>query len=120
MLLILLAAAILGGIGSVIIIKENERKRYEAYKRRFEEEMRQEALEREQAQRRQAPARTAEAQPRQRPQAAQPGPKQPAARPGTPPAQPVRRAEKAVRQQPKQFEPVQFDEDQWLHDEEDE
>ena len=39
-LLILLGAAILGGIGSVIIIKENERRRYESYKRRFAEEMR--------------------------------------------------------------------------------
>ena len=121
MLLILLGAAILGGIGSVIIVKENERKRYESYKRRFEEEMRQEALERERAQRRQAPAaRPAEAQPRPRPQAAQPKPQQRASRPVTPPARQTRRAEAPVRQQPKQYEPMQFDEEQWLHDEEDE
>ena len=122
MLLILLAAAILGGIGSVIIIKENERKRYESYKRRFEEEMQQEALERERAMRRQAApaARPADPQSGPRPQAAQPRPQQRASRPVTPPAQQPRRTQAPVRQQQKQYEPMQFDEEQWLHDEEDE
>ena len=121
MLLILLGASVVGGIGSVIIIKENERKRYESYKRRFEEEMRQEALEREQARRRQpAAARPADTQPGSRPQSAQPKQKPPAARPETPPAQPSRRAPAPVRQQPKQYEPMKFDDEQWLHDEEDE
>lgn len=101
-LLILLAAAIIGGIGSVIIVKERERRRYESYKRRFEEEMRQEALERERAARREsaAPERT-------RPQAE------------TPPAQRPRRPEQP-RPQARPYKPVTFDEDQWLHDEEDE
>ena len=125
MLLILLAAAILGGIGSVIIVKENERRRYESYKRRFAEEMRQEALEREQAARREI--RPAE-QPRPRPQEPRQRPQEPAARrresqprqsrPAAP-AQRVRRPEQPIRPQP-QREPVVFDEEQWLHDEEDE
>ena len=110
-LLILLAAAILGGIGSVIIIKENERRRYESYKRRFEEEMRQEALERE----RRIKAQTA----RPRTQDA-PRPQPRAPRPEAAPAQRVRRPEPPVRQQPRQQAPVTFDEEQWLYDEEDE
>ena len=132
MLLILLAAAIIGGIGSVIIVKESERRRYESYKRRFEEEMRQEALERQQAQRREArpaaerpapsPERARTRQPRTRTQ--QPGtpqtqPRTRTERSETPPAQRVRRTETPVRQQPRRETPV-FDEDQWLHDEEDE
>ena len=127
MLLILLGASVVGGIGSVIIIKENERKRYEAYKRRFEEEMRQEALERRQAQRREA-----------RPAAERPAPQPERARTQQPPAPtqrtdvsrpqrprrtdtpaPQPRRETPVRQQPRRETPV-FDEEQWLHDEEDE
>ena len=127
MLLILLGASVVGGIGSVIIIKENERRRYEAYKRRFEEEMRQEALERMQAQRREA-----------RPAAERPAPQPERARTQQPPVRtqrtdasqqqrprrtdthaPQTRREPPVRQQPRRETPV-FDEEQWLHDEEDE
>ncbi len=107
-LLILLGAAILGGIGSVIIIKENERRRYESYKRRFAEEMRREALEREQARQPEHPA-ARPAQPEARPRAA-----------AQAPIQRPRRNEAPIRPQPRQSEPVTFDEDQWLHDEEDE
>lgn len=126
-LLILLGAAILGGVASVIIVKENERRRYESYKRRFEEEMRQEMLEREQAARRSAPA----AQPRQRPAQSAPvsRPVQRAQRPArsenAPETQqrrqeaPVREA-RPIRPQPQQTAPMDFDEEQWLHDEEDE
>lgn len=128
MLLILLGASVVGGIGSVIIIKENERKRYEAYKRRFEEEMRQEALERQQAQRREArpaaerpapqPERTRIQQPPVRNQRPEQAPPQPRARRTDAPA-PQPRREAPVRQQPRRETPV-FDEEQWLHDEEDE
>ena len=127
-LLILLIAAILGGIASVIIIKENERRRYESYKRRFAEEMRREALEREQARQPQErpaarqPERPAArpAQPEARPRAAAQAPAQRPSRPAPAPAQAQRRAEAPIRPQPRQSEPVTFDEDQWLHDEEDE
>ena len=54
---ILLVAAVAGGIAAVIIVKEKERKRYESYRRRFEAEMRQEALERERAMRAQQASR---------------------------------------------------------------
>lgn len=132
MLLILLGAAILGGIASVIIVKENERRRYESYKRRFEEEMRQEAMELRQVQRRAAPpaaerpapsperARTQQPRVRtQRPEQAPPQQRTRAERTETPPVQRVRRTETPVRQQPRRETPV-FDEEQWLHDEEDE
>ena len=127
-LLILLIAAILGGIASVIIIKENERRRYESYKRRFAEEMRREALEREQARQPQErpaarqPERPAArpAQPEARPRAAAQAPAQRPSRPAPAPAQAQRRTEAPIRPQPRQSEPVTFDEDQWLHDEEDE
>ena len=117
-LLILLGAAILGGIGSVIIIKENERRRYESYKRRFAEEMRQEALERERARQPQAQPRTARAE--SRPRAEAQAPAQRTSRPAPAPAQRPRRSEAPIRPQPRQSEAVTFDEDQWLHDEEDE
>ena len=143
MLLILLGAAILGGIGSVIIVKENERKRYESYKRRFEEEMRQEALEREQAERRQAQARAVResgaqpaprsrenevpAVPRRREPEAQAAPRRREAPPkprtersAPAPVQSGRRPETPIRQQPRQNQMPAFDEEQWLHDEEDE
>jgi len=45
---LLLAAAVIGGVGAVVIVKERERRRYESYKRRFEAELRQEAMEQEQ------------------------------------------------------------------------
>ena len=111
MLLILLGASVAGGIGALIIIKENERKRYESYKRRFEEEMRQEALELKQAQRREV-----------RPAAERPAPQPETARTRQPRARtdaPRPRRETPVRQQPRRETPV-FDEEQWLHDEEDE
>lgn len=120
MLLILLGASVIGGIGSVIIVKENERKRYESYKRRFEEEIRQEALEREQAQRRQAQApagRPAGTQPAPRPRQAERSPR--TVQQAMQPQRPVRPAEAPIRPQ-KQYEPMKFDEEQWLHDEEDE
>lgn len=111
MLLILLGASVAGGIGALIIIKENERKRYESYKRRFEEEMRQEALELKQAQRREV--RPAAERPAPQPETART--RQPRARTDTPRP----RRETPVRQQPRRETPV-FDEEQWLHDEEDE
>jgi len=125
-LLILLIAAILGGIGSVIIIKENERRRYESYKRRFAEEMRREALEREQARQSERPAARpapSEARPRAGAQSPAQRPSRPAqaqrpSRPAPAPAQ--RRSEAPIRPQTRQSEPMAFDEDQWLHDEEDE
>ena len=125
-LLILLIAAILGGIGSVIIIKENERRRYESYKRRFAEEMRREALEREQARQSERPAAKpapSEARPRAGAQSPAQRPSRPAqaqrpSRPAPAPAQ--RRSEAPIRPQTRQSEPMAFDEDQWLHDEEDE
>ncbi len=125
-LLILLIAAILGGIGSVIIIKENERRRYESYKRRFAEEMRREALEREQARQPERPAARpapSEARPRAGAQSPAQRPSRPAqaqrpSRPAPAPAQ--RRSEAPIRPQTRQSEPMAFDEDQWLHDEEDE
>ena len=80
----LLAAAIIGGIGAVIIVKERERRRYASYRRRFEEEMRQEALAKE---------RAARAQSQQRPQPAEARTPQP----GTPGAQTVRRPAQPVR-----------------------
>ena len=139
MLLILLAAAVIGGIASVIIVKENERRRYESYKRRFEEEMRREAMELRQS--RQHEARPAPERPAPAPERPAPSPerartRQPLAqtrRDESAPAQPRPRAERAqtpatqrprrqdasVRQQPRRETPV-FDEEQWLHDEEDE
>ncbi len=127
-LLILLIAAILGGIGSVIIIKENERRRYESYKRRFAEEMRREALEREQARQAERPAAKParqEARPRAAAQAPAQRPSRPVQTPAQRPSRPAqtqaqRRSEAPIRPQPRQSEPVTFDEDQWLHDEEDE
>ncbi len=47
-LAILLAGSVIGGIAAVLIVKDHERKRYESFKRRFEEEMRQQALDEEQ------------------------------------------------------------------------
>ena len=127
-LLILLIAAILGGIASVIIIKENERRRYESYKRRFAEEMRREALEREQARQAERPAAKParqEARPRAEAQAPAQRPSRPVQTPAQRPSRPAqtqaqRRSEAPIRPQPRQSEPVTFDEDQWLHDEEDE
>jgi len=107
----LLAAAILGGIAAVIIVKERERRRYEAYRRRFEEELRQEALEKERASR---------AQSRERPQPAEartPRPVAPAAQPVRRPAQPVRQS--APQPKPQQRVPS-FDKNLWDEDEEDE
>ncbi len=127
-LLILLIAAILGGIASVIIIKENERRRYESYKRRFAEEMRREALELEQARQAERPAAKParqEARPRAEAQAPAQRPSRPVQTPAQRPSRPAqtqaqRRSEAPIRPQPRQSEPVTFDEDQWLHDEEDE
>jgi len=107
---ILLVASIVGGIAAVIIVKEKERKRYESYRRRFEAEMRQEALERERAMR-------AQQQPRER-----------APRPATAPVQPARRStpapvQQATRAPVKPRQPEQapnFDETLWEEDDEDE
>ena len=107
----LLAAAVIGGIGAVIIVKERERRRYEAYRRRFEEEMRQEALAKERAAR-------ARSQQRARPAEAY------TAQPEAPGTQPARRPAQPVRQSAPQVKPPQqtpsFDRKLWDEDEEDE
>ena len=111
----LLAASIIGGIAAVIIVKEKERRRYEAFRRRYEAEMRQEALERERAQqgrpaaqrpaRRPAPSETA--QPRtQRP--AQQAPEQ------------SRRAAQGHREQMRRQEKELSGQNPWFDDEDDE
>jgi len=127
---ILLVAAVAGGIAAVIIVKEKERKRYESYRRRFEAEMRQEALERERArqaqQARQAqPPRPRAPEPPQETRAPAPQPETRAPRP----AQPVQQARRSAPAQPVKPAPVKpsrpgrtpnFDETLWEEDDEDE
>ena len=115
---ILLAASIIGGIAAVIIVKEKERKRYESYRRRFEAEMRQEALERERAMRaqQQPRARTPEPPPETRTPRPAPAPQQPARR-SAPAPQQVQRAPVKPRQA---AQAPNFDETLWEEDDEDE
>ena len=112
-LAILLVAAIVGGIAAVIIVKEKERRRYESFRRRFEAEMREEALEAERV------ARARQAQARREAPAAKPAPKpQTPPRPAAKPAQPVQRPAQPV-QRPAQQAP-RFNESLWEEDGEDE
>lgn len=116
---ILLVAAIAGGIAAVIIVKEKERRRYESYRRRFEAELRQEAMERERAaraqqtQRPRAPAAPAEAPPQKRAAA----PARPVRQSVQPPVKPVQHP--TVQPKQPQARPS-FDESLWEEDDEDE
>jgi hypothetical protein len=132
----LLAAAIIGGIAAVIIVKEKERKRYEAYRRRFEAEMRQEALERERARQTPPPERARRPQPQQQvrrpaPEAAQPQPRtrRPAApeaaqpqtrRPAAQSPENARRAAEQHREQMRRQEEELAGQNPWFDDEDDE
>ena len=132
----LLAAAIIGGIAAVIIVKEKERRRYEAYRRRFEAEMRQEALERERARQTPPPERTRRPQPQQQvrrpaPEAAQPQPRtrRPAApeaaqpqtrRPAAQSPENARRAAEQHREQMRRQEEELAGQNPWFDDEDDE
>jgi len=116
-LTLLLIAAIVGGIGAVVIVKERERRRYESYKRRFEAELRQEALERERqrrsAERIAAMQSAAPTRPERVPTvepAAQPR------RPAHPETRRVRRPDTPPRQQ--RADPVDPDEARWIDEEE--
>ena len=132
----LLAAAIIGGIAAVIIVKEKERRRYEAYRRRFEAEMRQEALERERARQTPPPERTRRPQPQQQvrrpaPEAAQPQPRtrRPTApeaaqpqtrRPAAQSPENARRAAEQHREQMRRQEEELAGQNPWFDDEDDE
>ena len=117
----LLAAAIIGGIAAVIIVKEKERRRYEAFRRRFEAEMRQEALERERARQAQTPPPERARRPQQQvrrpaPEAAQPQTRRPAAQsPDN-----ARRAAEQHREQMRRQEEDLAGQNPWFDDEDDE
>ena len=115
---LLLAAAVIGGIGAVIAVKERERRRYEAFKRRFEAEMRQEALELAQQRRARQSAESLRPDAAQAPRAERPRPAEPerVQRPAHPETKRVRRPETPPR--PRRQDPV--DPGQTWFDEEEE